>query len=97
MRKVHDILTSVIGAKLSFIQHGNKEDGFIYETICPYCSNTVGYVDDREDFLTLAQIQSSMKALMREHIEKCQFPGAATLAVELTDRALNTEKLPEIM
>jgi hypothetical protein len=99
MRKVHDIWRTKRGAGIAFIQHGNRDIlGWLYEVICPYCAKTVGWVSDVEDTLNNQQLWRSMAFSMKKHIEKCQFPGASTLAVEITQEALHTdENLPRVM
>ena len=98
MRAVHDIFTSRKhpGVKVSFIQHGTREQGFQYEVICPYCAKTVGWIDDHAGTMTNRELHSFLRKITGTHIRKCDHAGAATLAVEVTRVPLRTEERREL-
>lgn len=98
LRPVHDIITLYNrkhkgkAVMLSFIQHGNAEDGFKYEGVCVWCSSTTGYKDDKEDLLTYAQLFQELYTLDKEHRKNCLASGFH-MKVYKTEVPLNTEKL----
>lgn len=78
------------------IQHGNEEEGFKYEVICPYCGKTVGHIIDEDDTLTESQYRFSLFQLQKKHIEGdgvaiCQFPASSTLEVQESSVPLGTD------
>lgn len=105
-RKVHDILSEtgeVNGVKfqrrpVAFIQHGNPEDGFTYEGICPWCGETLGYIP-AEQTKVIGGLYRILLHLQKTHwlgCEKCpkQFDPNSKIefAVEITTVPLNVEK-----
>jgi hypothetical protein len=98
MKKVHAILrgkTNDIHSHpivISFIQHGTKEDGFVYENICPFCAETLEKVTvhpEAEASIVFKRLQVGME----KHIWLCSSRGSDRLFVEQTTKPLGTEKL----
>lgn len=99
MRKVHDVIycLSVGNGRrvcLSFIQHGSKEDGFVYENICPWCAQTLEKVTVHPDADWTTVGNRLLQGLTR-HYQFCVHRGTATLQVEKTDVPLGTEHVPK--
>lgn len=107
-RKVHDLLgeagTGPNGERLqrrpvAFIQHGNKEDGFTYEGVCPWCGLTLCYVPDTQTKV-IGGLYRVLLSQQKAHWVTCEmFTKSGTLhfgqkemAVEVTTVPLNTEK-----
>jgi hypothetical protein len=108
-RMVHDILsesgTGPNGETLqrrpvSFIQHGNPEDGFTYEGICPWCGTTLCYVK-QEQTKVIGGLYRILLSQQKIHWTQCEmFPKLSKLlpnqkmemAVEVADKPLGTEK-----
>jgi hypothetical protein len=104
-RKVHDILSEAgIGPRgekmqrrpVSFIQHGNLEDGFLYEGVCPFCGITTAYVPKAHVDATFGGLYRVLLKLQKEHWIKCTQWKTNDFAVEITNKPLNVEKLPVI-
>jgi hypothetical protein len=95
VRQVHALKRSAKNPAvlISFIQHGNREEGWKYEVICPFCAKTIGWFDDLEDELTEYQVDVLCKQEMREHISFCPHAGQS-LGVEVTTEPLGTESHP---
>ena len=90
MRKAHRVI-------LSYIQHGNREEGFVYENICPFCSSTLEFVEDDDDlYPTEHHMLDHLEKKMVSHIALCPRGGHKPLMVYVSDKALGTEKKPEI-
>lgn len=98
-RLVHDILSE--GDKgnqrrpVSFIQHGNVEDGFVYEVICPWCGGTICYVPKSMTMGIGGPYRIFLK-MQKEHWPLCSTNNGKIapkeFAVEITTRPLNVEK-----
>jgi hypothetical protein len=98
MRKVHDIIIGRRGSNgghpvvISFVQHGNRDDGFVYENVCPYCAVTIEKVTVHPE-AAASEVYKRLQAGMHDHIYICTHRGAASLNVEKTSGPLGTEKL----
>lgn len=108
-RLVHDILSEAgIGPKgevlqrrpVAFIQHGNPEDGFTYEGICPWCGTTTCYVPDKQTKV-IGGLYRILLSQQKIHWPLCEkFSQISKLnptqrmpfAVEITTKPLNVEK-----
>src|SRR5678809_21131 len=106
MKTVHDILNVQVGNMLepkatqlaffpvAFIQHGNREEGFHYEIVCPYCSLSIGMIDPQGDML---ERNKGMAIAMAVHYKKgCSRFGAHHFLVKKADKPLGTDRLPTI-
>lgn len=106
MRRVHDILHTSGGfadpagrsvkktfrLHIAFIQHGNAEEGYKYENICPYCAETLEMVTVNP----AAEMERVANRLLQgvvRHYRFCVHRGTGKLQVEKTDAPLNTSKL----
>lgn len=82
---------------IALVQWGNREDGFTYEVICPFCAKTVNVFEDKDDAgepLTEEQVNTVCKKEMSIHIPFCSFAGQR-LMVEITREPLHTDdKVP---
>lgn len=102
-RLVHDILSETDGRlnqrrPIAFIQHGNPDDGFLYEGICPWCGTTLCYVEDIQTKV-IGGLYRILLSAEKEHWSECSansFPFPQDFAVEITKKPLNTEKKPTI-
>lgn len=95
MRKVHDILTAKARRHdivLSFIQHGNTEDGYVYENICPWCAGTIEMVTVHPE-AEMPVVLSRLREGMSKHIWTCVRRGSYKIQVEKTSAPLDTEKV----
>lgn len=107
-RLVHDILAEVgelpNGTKyqrrpVSFIQHGNLEDGFTYEGICPWCGETICYVPNEQTKVVGGLYRVLLHSQKMHWVETCS-KRPSTLegvqrqqfAVEKTTKPLGVEK-----
>jgi hypothetical protein len=97
MRRVHAIRHSTENASvcISFIQHGNEEEGFEYENICPWCATTLGFHKPPDPYSEKA-LFNLLREQMASHIQVCG-AGGFKLQVEVTTVPLNTEKKMRIM
>lgn len=102
-RLVHDILaehgSTPDGGQMqrrpvSFIQHGNKEDGFTYEGICPWCGETLCYVPHAQTKV-VGGLYRILLHQQKIHWQSCTantIAGPREMAVEVTTKPLNVEK-----
>jgi hypothetical protein len=108
-RLVHDILSEfrngVARRPVAFIQHGNPKDGYMYEGICPWCGEQVGFVKQETVRKTIGGLYRILLSLMKLHWTSCEAfkkvnPLAVdtydNMAVEITKKPLNVEKLPVV-
>lgn len=100
MTKVHDLIHVALDGvdprinkfPIAFIQWGNKEDGFQYEWVCPYCGHSVGW-----SILALQLAIDEAPKFLAQHYKKgCYRWGASTFDVEKAIAPLGTEKLPTV-
>lgn len=109
-RLVHDILsesgTGPEGQKMqrrpvSFIQHGNLEDSFVYEGICPWCGTTLGYAPRELVNKTIGGLYRVLLSMQKMHWPSCEVSKEGIedkeFAVWITDKPLNVEKLPQVV
>lgn len=108
LRPVHEIISGgnrkrkQAGVVLAFVQWGNPSDGYRYENVCPWCSKTVGYVDEEQDAggvpleMTDHELYKKLQEQMATHMLVCT-AGGFKLAVQKTKVPLNTENLPRVM
>jgi hypothetical protein len=103
LRPVHEILKAHTKKTkhpivLSFIQWGNGEEGYKYENVCPWCSQTVGYVQEETDDMgpvemKMGELCTKLQDQMSSHLVSCTSSGKK-LSVQLAKHALNTEVIP---
>lgn len=109
-KKVHDILAEhgtgpngeqVQRRPVALIQHGNIDQGYTYEGICPWCGETTCYVpaDQTKVIGGLYRILLSQQKI--HWLATCSHrPGLldkvkrSEMAVEIADKPLNVEKPP---
>jgi hypothetical protein len=96
MRRVHDIYKGPSakghGITVAFIQWGKAEDGFTYESVCPWCATTLGkYLAHPK--AEMSQVLVRLKESMRAHIQFCTHQGSGKLQVEKATTPLQTEQL----
>lgn len=113
-RLVHDILSeggeAAPGVKaqrrpVAFIQHGNKEDGFTYEGICPWCGETLAYIPEKNTKVVGGLYRVLLYA-QKLHWPNCTVAAKMStlhtpsdrmeMAVEITTKPLNVEKKFEV-
>jgi uncharacterized protein with PIN domain len=95
MRRVHEILRGRSGKHevvISFVQHGTKEDGFLYENICPWCGGTIEKVSANPD-AEMSVVANRLREGMSRHIWTCTHRNSYVLQVEQTTTPLDTEKI----
>ena len=95
MKRVHDIRYTKMGSvslPVAFIQHGNKEDGLIYENICPLCAATLEKVTTHPEAEMTTVLNRLLQGSVR-HYQFCPQRGSDTLHVEITTTPLQTEKI----
>lgn len=98
-KPVHDILseTGQEGHQrrpVAFIQHGNAEDGYTYEGVCPWCGSTICYVPGIQTKVVgglYRILLSQQKIHWGECKANCLTPPK-DFAVEVTKVPLNVEK-----
>lgn len=99
-RLVHDILSETDGngsqrRPVAFIQHGNKEDGFTYESICPFCGDTLSYIPEKNTKV-IGGLYRVLLYSQKLHWDTCKQNSAInpprSFAVEISTKPLNTEK-----
>ena len=102
-RLVHDILSERgalpgggVGQRrpVAFIQHGNPEDGFTYEGVCPWCGETLGYVPKASITAVIGGLYRVLLQIQKLHWQTCDAvkKGVKEFAVEITQVPLNVEK-----
>jgi len=106
MKKVHDIVRIIVpGAKIAlnvedakdrhfpiaFIQWGNRDDGFQYEVVCPFCAKSIGWVIPAGP--TIGEAVQTMAPAMATHKPQCPRFGEK-FGVEIATGPMGTEKLP---
>lgn len=95
MRKVHEILRGRTGQHeivIAFIQHGRREDGFIYENVCPWCACTIEKVTAHPD-AEMSAVANRLREGVARHIWTCTHRNAYRLKVEKTTVPLHTERI----
>jgi hypothetical protein len=113
-RLVHDILSEAgQGPKgevlqrrpVSFIQHGNKEDGYTYEGICPWCGETTTFAPEKSTKV-IGGLYRVLLYAQKLHWPSCEAQKKMSslhipsdrwdMAVEITTKPLNVEKKFEV-
>lgn len=90
MRPVHDLWCKQ-GSKafVAFIQHGNRDKGFSYECVCPYCEKTLG--DHFETDGTNGSLFEELLVRTTQHLSSCTAGGFKLNVIRAT-RPLGTDK-----
>jgi hypothetical protein len=92
MRKVHDILTTRNRrTTVSFVQHGNTDDGYVYEIVCPWCANTVHKLTAHPE-AEWPDVLDTIKSYQDPHDRVCPMVRGR-VSVEKAQKPLNTERL----
>ena len=61
MKRVHDIVTTTDKrTTVSFVQHGNVDDGYVYELVCPWCASAVHKLSTHPE-VTWGEVLNAMK------------------------------------
>jgi hypothetical protein len=93
MKRVHDIVTTRNRrSTVSFIQHGNTDDGYVYELVCPWCATSVHKLSTHPD-AEWPEVLNVMKSYQDPHDRVCPNSDSGRLNVERATAPLNTEKL----
>jgi len=98
MRKVHDVIRGRVDEHeivIAFIQHGTKEDGFVYENVCPWCAGTVEKVTANPK-AELTTVLNRLREGIYRHIWTCTHRNSYQIQVEKTEFPLNTEKIVKV-
>jgi hypothetical protein len=98
-RLVHDILSESDGKgnqrrPVSFIQHGNLEDGFTYEGVCPWCGLTIGYIPGSQTKV-IGGLYRILLHLQKMHWAECEenkVNPPVSFSVEITTSPLGVQK-----
>jgi hypothetical protein len=104
-RLVHDILSEsgqgpngeiLQRRPVAFVQHGNREDGFQYEGVCPFCGETTCFVTAKLVSETIGGLYRLLLREQKAHWRAAPHLGKREFAVMITRKPLNTEKaLPQ--
>ena len=93
MKKVHDIVTTRNRkTSVAFIQHGNTDDGYVYELVCPWCSTSIHKLVAHPE-AEWPDVLKTIKSYQDPHDRVCPQSGSGVFAVERTTTPLNTSKL----
>lgn len=93
MRAVHDVvITRDRRTSLAFIQHGNTDDGYVYELVCPWCAMSVHKLATHPE-ADWPDVLDAMKVYQDSHDHVCPHSRSGTFSVEKATKPLNTEKL----
>lgn len=93
MKSVHDIVTTRDRrTSISFIQHGNEDDGYVYELVCPWCATSIHKLTAHPE-AEWPDVLNTMKSYQDPHDRVCPQSGNGVPSVEITRVPLNTTKL----
>ena len=93
MKRVHDIIsTRNQRCHIAFIQHGNVDDGYVYEIVCPWCETSLHKLSTHPE-AEWPEVLDVMKTYQDIHDRVCPNSRSGIFNVQRTTTPLNTEKL----